>query len=251
MDSWSKKRKLLYGIASIAFIIIVLGIPAFLLFYDAPTCDDGKQNSNEKGVDCGGRCTKLCQNEFDPPIVSWSRIENVVPGVYNAAAYIINPNNEGEAKDVSYHMELYDKDGMLIIEKKGTVTIPPHRNTLAFSGLIKVDNSIPAKVLFEFTGVPDWNKKSDTLSSVVVTSTDYKEEGNSSSLLVSLRNDGLQALDDISVYAILHDASGNTIGFSKTSVDSILPKSTVVAPFTWNTNRQGQVVSIEVLYVAE
>ncbi len=251
MDSWSQKRKLLYAMLLVVCVIIVVGVPAFLIFYDAPTCFDGKKNSNEKGVDCGGRCTKLCQNEFDPPIVSWSRIENVVPGVYNAAAYIINPNNEGEAKDVPYHMELYDKDGMLIIEKKGKVTIPPHRNTLAFSSLIKVDKSIPTKVLFEFTGAPDWNKKSDTLSSVVVTATDYKEEGDGSSLLVQLRNDGLQILNDISVYAILHDASGNTVGFSKTFIDSILPKATVVAPFTWNTNRQGQVVSIEVLYVAE
>lgn len=251
MDSWSKKRKIIYATILVGFLVVVFGIPTFILFYDSPTCYDGKKNGSENGIDCGGKCTRLCQSEFLPPSVSWTRIEKVVPGVYNAAAYIINPNNEGEAKDVPYHMELYDRDGMLIIEKKGKVTIPPRRNTLAFSSLIKTDNSIPTKVLFEFTGVPDWNKEIDTLSSVVVTGKDYKESSEGSSLLVSLRNDGLKIIDNISVYAILYDINDNVIGFSKTSIDSILPKSTTVAPFTWNTNRQGQVVSIEVLYVAE
>jgi hypothetical protein len=251
MDSWSKRRKLIYALILLVIVAVVVGIPLFVIFYKAPTCFDGKQNGSEQGVDCGGKCTKLCQNEFLPPSVAWSRIESVVPGVYNAAAYIINPNNTGEAKNVPYHMELYDRDGMLIIEKKGTVTIPPHRNTLAFSSLIKVDKSIPTKVLFEFTSLPDWNKKADTLDPLVVVSKEYKEEGNTSSLLVSLRNDGLKILNNIGIYVVLYDKSGNAIGFSKTVLDSIMPKATSLAPFTWNTNRQGEVVSIEVLYVAE
>lgn len=251
MDSWSQKRKTIYAGITIVLALVIIGVPAFLIFYKAPTCFDGKQNGSEKGVDCGGKCTRLCQTEFFPPSVAWSRIENVVPGIYNAAAYIINPNNEGEARDVPFHMELYDKEGMLIIEKKGTVTIPPHRNTLAFSGLINVGKSIPAKIVFAFTGVPDWNKKADPLSAIVVSGQDYKEEGNNSSLLVTLKNDGLQILNNIAVYVVLNDKDGNTIGFSKTFIDSILPKSIATAPFTWNTNRQGQVVSIEVLYVAE
>lgn len=251
MSSWSQKRKTFYAIFVLILITIIIGIPSFLLFYKAPSCFDGKQNGSEGGVDCGGKCTRLCQSSFLNPSVSWSKIERVVPGTYNAAAYIINPNSEGEAKDVPYKMALFDKGGMLITEVFGTVTIPPHRNTLAFSGLINVAQSIPAKVVFEFTSQPDWYKKPDTLSQLLVINKDYKEEGQNSSLLVSLKNDGLNIINDISVFAVLYDKSGNTIGFSKTSVDSIPPKSTVSAPFTWNTNRQGEVVSIEVLYVAE
>jgi hypothetical protein len=251
MDSWSKKRKLIYGLIGIFIVVVIIALPLYLLFYKSPTCFDGKKNGGEQGVDCGGKCTKLCQSEFIPATVAWARIENVVPGIYNAGAYIINPNNQGEAKDVPYTMSLFDNDGMLIVEVRGKVTIPPNRNTMAFSGLINVAKSIPKKVLFQFSQAPDWNKKADTLSSVVVVKKDYKEEGNNSSLIVGLRNDGLNILNNIGVYAILHDSDGNTIGFSKTKVDSILPKSAVDAPFTWNTNRQGKVVSIEVLYVAE
>ena len=251
MSSWSQKRKTTYALILITAIIVVVGIPAFLLFYKAPSCFDGKQNGREKGVDCGGKCTRLCQSSFLAPSVAWSRIERVVPGTYNAVAYIINPNVEGEAKNVPYKMSLFDKNGMLIIEVLGDVTIPPHRNTLAFSSLINVSQSIPSKVVFEFTSPPNWYKTPDTLSQLLVINKDYKEDDQNSSLLVSLQNDSLKIMNNIAVYAVLYDKNSNAIGFSKTILDSISPKSTVIAPFTWNTNRQGEVVSIEVLYVAE
>jgi hypothetical protein len=185
------------------------------------------------------------------PNVAWTRLERVVPGIYNAAAYIINPNTEGEAKNVPYHMALYDKDGMLIIDQKGAVTLPPHRNTLAFLPLIKVVNSIPAKVLFEFTGVPDWNKKADRLSAIEITEKNYTEEGNNSSLRVTLKNASVSNIERFAVYVVLYDSVGNAIGFSRTIVDELLANTSVTAPFTWNTNRNGKVVSVEVLYVAE
>jgi len=251
MASWSEKRKFIYATGTLIVIIGAIGIPAFLFFYKAPTCFDGKQNGSEKGIDCGGKCTRLCQNSFLSPNVAWARLERVVPGVYNAAAYIINPNTEGEAKSVPYHMAIYDKDGMLIIDQDGVVTLPPHRNTLAFLPLIRVANSIPVKVLFEFKGAPNWYKKSDPLSSIEIVEKNYTEEGNNSSLKVTLKNDSVNNIGRLNVYVVLYDGMGNAIGFSKTIVDEILARSSITAPFTWNTNRNGEVVSVEVLYVAE
>lgn len=251
MASWSDKRKFIYASVAVLFVIGAIGVPAFLLLYKAPTCFDSKQNGDEKGVDCGGRCSRLCQSNFLAPNVAWTRLERVVPGLYNVAAYVINPNPEGEAKSVPFHMALYDKNGMLIIDKQGTVTIPPHRNTLAFLPLVNVANSIPVKVLFEFTQPPNWYKKSDQLSNIEVLAKDYVEEGSSSSLRVTLKNNSVNNLKRFDTYVVLYDGLGNTIGFSKTVVDGIPANSYVTAPFTWNTNRNGEVVSIEVLYVAE
>lgn len=251
MATWSEKRKFIYATVVVLIVVVAIVIPVFSLVYKAPTCFDGKKNGSESGVDCGGKCTRLCQDEFLAPNVVWTRVERVVPGIYNAAAYIINRNVEGEAKDVPYHMALYDDNGMLIIDQNGTVNLPPHRNTLAFSGLIKVGNSIPAKVLFEFTAPPNWYKKADTLSSLDIIGKEYLEDGENSSLQVTLKNNSVSRIGKLGVYVVLYDTGGNAIGFSKTTVDEILPNSTVTAPFTWNTNRGGRVVSIEVLYVAE
>jgi hypothetical protein len=251
MDNWARRRKLIYASLAILILASAIGIPSFVFFYKAPTCFDGKQNGGEKGIDCGGKCQLLCQSDFFPPTVSWTRIDKVVNGVYNVSAYIINPNNEGEAKDVPYEVTLFDNLGIKIVSKKGSVTIPPHRNTLAFAGLINTDKYTPVKALFEFTSAPNWVKKSDQLVDLVIKDMDYSEINNSSSLIVNLENTGLKNLNNISVYSVLYDASGNTIGFGKTVVDEIKAKSNAIAPFTWNINRNGKVVSKEVLYVAE
>ncbi|MFA6554761.1 MAG: hypothetical protein WCS89_04655 [Candidatus Paceibacterota bacterium] len=251
MISWSSKRKLLY--ATIAGVIVVggIGVPAFLVFYKAPTCFDGIQNGGEQGLDCGGRCSLLCQSSFTSPNVAWTRLEKVAPELYNVATYIINPNTEGEAKNVPYHMSLYDKDGILIIDQASTITLPPHRNTLAFQGAVNVGKRIPTKVSFEFTSVPNWYKKIDTLSPIVVGNKDYREDSTGSSLQVSLKNNSLETIGRISVFVVLYNKENDAIGFSKTTLDQIPPQSTEVAPFTWNINRNGEVISIEVLYVAE
>ena len=251
MATWSQKRKFTYAFIVIVIIIGAVAFPLFKIFYKAPTCSDGIQNGNELGVDCGGRCTRLCQSDFLAPNVAWTRLEPITSQFYNVAAYIINPNPEGQADNVPYHISLYDKDGMLIIEKSGTVTLPPHRNTLAFLNAVDVGKRIPARASFEFTALPVWYKQADKLTAVSIDSKDYNEDATGSTLKVKLKNNSLADLGTIDAFAVLYDKIGNVIGFSKTIIDTITAGSTVTAPFTWSINRKGEVISIEVLYVAE
>ncbi len=251
MPSWSKRRKIMYGGAVAIFLIGVIGIPTFRYFYQAPTCSDGKKNGDEKGIDCGGSCQRLCQSDFLAPDVAWTRFEELAPGLYNLATYIINPNTSGEAKDVPYQMSVYDSKGASIIETRSIVTLPPHRNTLAFQSAVSVGKRTPARVLFEFTSPPDWYRSSDTLSAISVVDKKYSEDETGSSLSVALKNSSPYAIGRISVYAILYDKDGNSLGFSKTILDEIPALGSVTAPFTWSVNRQGKVISIEVLPVAE
>jgi hypothetical protein len=251
MATWSQKRKFTYAFFAALIVIGGITIPVFKIFYKVPTCSDGIQNGNELGIDCGGRCTRLCQSDFLAPNVAWTRLEPITPSLYNVAAYIINPNTEGEADNVPYHVSLYDKDGMLIIEKAGTVTLPPHRNTLAFENALNIGKRIPARASFEFTAPPVWYKQTDKLTALSIDSKDYSEDTNGSSLAVKLKNNSVLNLGTVHAFAVLYDKIGNVIGFSKTIVDEIPAGATVTAPFTWNINRKGEVISIEVLYVAE
>lgn len=251
MVSWSQKRKLMYATIASAFLIGIIGLPLFYFFYKAPTCFDSKRNGGEQGIDCGGRCSRLCQSDFLPPNVVWARQEKITSEYYNVAAYIINPNTQGQADNVPYSMALFDKDGAFITEIKGMITLPPHRNILAFQNAVKVGNKIPSRALFEFTALPNWYKKADPLSNLSVVSKDYSEDSTGSSLLVTFKNNGLQSLNKVNVYVVLYDKSGNAIGFSKTIIDEILSNGTATAPFTWNINRQDRVISIEVLYMTE
>jgi len=232
-------------------MIGAIGVPVFLHVYKAPTCFDGYMNGNEQGVDCGGSCQRLCASAFLPPKVAWTRFEQVAPGLYNLAAYIINPNTEGEALSVPYHMATYDNKGILITDHVGRVTLPPHRNTLAFQSAVSTGKRIPEKILFEFTVAPDWHKRVDPLSALIIADKKYSEDESGSSLSVTIRNSRVQPVNAFSVYSVLYDAAGNALGFSKTLVDGIPSQGNVIAPFTWPIRREDKVISIEVLPVAE
>ncbi|MDE2038367.1 MAG: hypothetical protein KGI69_04130 [Patescibacteria group bacterium] len=251
MASWSRKRKTLY--AALAAVAIVGGaaVPAFLALYKPPSCFDGVKNGDEQGVDCGGSCTKLCASSYLPPSVSWARFEQVAPGLYNLGAYVINPNTDVTATAVPYHMSLYDDAGIPITDVYGTMTLPPHRNALAFKGAVSVGKRIPGRLLFEFTAAPEWATSSDPLAALDVTDKKYSETPSGSSLMVTFANRGTTPLDNISVSAILSDKDGNVVDFSTTVVDQVPAGGTAIAPFTWPVSHDGKVISIDVLPVAQ
>lgn len=254
MASWSSRRKFTYSSIVILLLIVVIIVPAFYFFYKAPTCFDGIKNGDEKGVDCGGSCVRLCQSSFLPPRIDWggAKFEKVADGIYNVAAYIVNQNVSGAAIDVPYKMTLFDDKGIVIIEKRGKVTLYPHRNSLAFEPIVNVGKRIPAKATFEFTEAPIWFKSSDNLGGLVVIDKKYNEDEKGSSLEVVLENRTFYKYKNVLVSAVLFDLDGNVIGFSRTTIDSIDSKSgREIAPFTWPVNRKGNVTSIEVLPIIE
>jgi hypothetical protein len=249
--SWSKNRKFTIALGVMVVVAGAIVVPTFLYFYEAPTCFDGIKNGNEQDIDCGGSCERLCQSAFEAPNVAWTRFEQITSGLYNVATYIVNKNPAGEAVDVPYRVTLYDSKGILIIEQNGKVTLPPHRNTLAYQGTIDTGKRVPVRALFEFTKNPDWYKKSDPLASISIADKNYSEDEAGSSLMVTLGNNSVLPLSNITVYVILYDIDSNVLGFSKTLVDEIPAKGTTIAPFTWPVNRHGSVISIEVLPVSE
>lgn len=251
MSSWSQRRKLAYAGATLVLLLAAVIIPGFVLLYTPPSCSDGIQNGSEQDIDCGGSCERLCSSAFLAPAVAWTRFEELAPGLYNLAAYIINPNSEAGAQDVPFKFVLYDTDGLPITERSGAVTLPPHRNVLAFVSAVSAGNSTPSKALFSFSAAPEWQKEQDPLSHLQIREKRYLEDEAGSSLLVTLANASIYPIGPLSVYAVLYDAEKNAIGFSRTTLDGVAPNESSVAPFTWPTNRDGAVISIEVLPVAE
>lgn len=255
MATWASRRRLLYASILILGIIACITLVYFLVFYKAPTCFDNKQNGGELGIDCGGKCKRLCQSYFQSPRIEWgaAKIEKLADGLYNVASYIENPNINGAAVDVPYKVSLYDAQGIFIVEKSGTVTLYPRRNSLAFETAVNTQKRIPTKATFEFTSAPKWFKSDDKLGGIVVVDKRYSENENGSSLEVVLDNNNLLPYNDVRVSVILYDSGGNVIGFSQTVVDhipgknSIEKKALTIAPYTWPSTRNGKVATIEVI----
>lgn len=249
MATWASVRKTKYAIAAIIFLILIIGIPAFLFFYERPDCFDRIMNGDETGVDCGGICKRLCQSAFLPPKIEWGgpKMEKVGEGLYNVAAYIVNPNINGGAVDVPYRVTLYDESGSVIGGRDSKVNLYPHRNSLAFQAQVKA-TGLPSRATFEFLKSPEWFKSDDTLTNISIVEKKYEEEEKTSSLNVILQNKGLYVYKNILVGVVLYDSAGNVTGFSQTEVDTIAPNNgKETAPFTWPITRNGKVISQDVI----
>lgn len=62
-------------IATIIFILLIIILYfGFKFFYKTPTCQDNKQNQNEKGVDCGGICNLQCYGMYNDIKIKQSQI---------------------------------------------------------------------------------------------------------------------------------------------------------------------------------
>ena len=127
MVSWSTRRKSLYIIGTMLVFLFALALPVWFVTYKAPSCTDGLKNQGELGIDCGGPCSLLCKAHALDPIVRWQRAFKVKDGVYNALAYVENPNLDSGVRKISYRFKLYDSGNLLIYERQGSTFIPPKK----------------------------------------------------------------------------------------------------------------------------
>ena len=222
----------------------------FLLFYKAPTCFDGKQNEGEQGIDCGGPCATICQASFADPREEWATSSEVVSGVYNALAYVVNPNVNADAENIMYDFRLYDDSGLLIVRRDGETPVPPTEDFGIFEPSITTGNRIPERTYFEFESVPVWQPVATTSLAYQPTavSSDFETSTSSSRLDVVVSNPSPNEEDNIETIAILYGTDGNVVAFSKTLIPSITAGNTATASFTWPYEISSTIAKKEFLF---
>ncbi len=248
--NWALRRQIL-DILILAAVVLGLG---FLIAYPylskEPTCTDGKQNGVETGVDCGGMCARACIEETDPLSVMWSRAFQVVPGRFNAVAYVENHNRTKAVNKISYRFRFADENNIYIGKRDGSTFIPPSGNFAIFEPAIDLGHSVPVYTTFEFTEAPSWfqvdQSKIDQLKIFV---SDIKLEGadKSPKLSATIKNASLFSIPQVSVVAILYDKNGNAVSISQTFMDKLFGEENRVATFTWPEPFTGEVVAKEII----
>lgn len=250
MATWSRRRKTSYALFVLALFVIFVGIPAFKAFYVKPTCTDGIQNQNEQGVDCGGSCAVICSTSFIPAKTLWTRADKTADGFYNLGAYIVNRNTDAAVTKAPYIFKVYDTEGILIGERRGSVTIAPYRNVLAFEAAFPTGKKIPSRVTFEWLGELAWKEAEDTGLGLVIRNRNFTQDSTGPRIDAEIVNSTLYRIDDIELYVIMYDEKGNTLGFSKTVIDEIPRGGMYPAAFTWAFPRSSAVTTIEIIPIA-
>ncbi len=200
------------------------------LFTNAPTCFDGKLNEGEQGVDCGGACALLCREQTRSPVVLWSRVFEVAPGTYTAAAYVQNPNPGAAAKRVAYSFQLFDQENLLVSEREGVIDIPPLLTVPFVDPNISVGTRTVARALFAFSEEPVWYR---TGSLPTFRVGNQELAADASRLSATVTNETTENADRVTVAAVLFDGQGVARAASKSVITRIPRKGSQEVTFTW------------------
>lgn len=246
--SWAQKRKATYISGFLLIIFLIAGFLFFKIFNKQPTCTDGIKNGNELGVDCGGSCIILCRAQYVDPTVLWTRWSKVTgTGMYNILIYVQNVNLGIGSYKGPYTLGIYDKDNILLYSKSDYTYIPPSNNFAIFEGNININDKIPARIDFSFSGNFIWQKIENQELDITPVSKVLVGEDSKPKLSVTLKNKSLKDIKNIESVAILYDEDANAMAFSKTKIDIIGKDSTEDIIFTWPEKFDKKVYKIDVV----
>ena len=248
-SQWAAKRKLFYGTSVFALLAIFISLPLYYFFHKTPTCFDNTKNQDEKGVDCGGACTRLCPSDISAPIVLWQRSFEVVPGVYNAVAYIQNPNVLSRVDNVGYVFRVYDKDNAMITERTGRTFLPANETFAVFESGIRTGSRVPVRTSFEFTESPSWSQNPANYKDPVVVADNVvlSDDPAGPRIDAVIHNQSLNTIKSLSVVAVVYDSQDNAISASRTIVQNLLAQGTAPVTFTWPAPFSSPVVRKEII----
>lgn len=245
--SWAAgRRTLILGIIAVVVILIV-GTVASLTLHQAPSCMDGKQNQDERGIDCGGVCTTVCSNDALAPAVSFVRGLPQSGGRTDVIAYIENPNPTTAAKAARYRIELYSPDRAIIATKNGTIDLPPGAIAPVFIPNFFQGNDTIGQAFLTFDDTSlNWYRYEDMR--VIPTVEGAKIIGTTEAPRVSatITNTSVKSLPSTKLVATLFDAAGKAIAASQTVTPSLPAQGSVEVIFTWNMPFSAPVSRIDV-----
>lgn len=248
--TWALKRQIFY----ITILILFFFVFGFLIIYPklnkTPSCTDGKQNGTELGIDCGGSCLNACIAQVEDMSVLWARAFRVIPGRYNAVAYVVNHNKTEALQKINYRFRFADAKNIYIGKREGSTFVPPGGNFAIFEPAIDIGNSIPVYTTFEFTSPPNWlqvaPEKINQLK-IFISNIELVDETTRPKLSANLKNNSLFKIPNVGVVTILYDAKGNAISTSRTYLNELAPLQSADVNFTWPEPVLGTVVQKEII----
>ena len=219
------------AISAAAFLVFV--VIYFSYFYAPASCFDGKHNGSERGVDCGGSCTRVCAIDVIEPKVLWSEAFKVTDGVYNAVAYIENRNAGVGTSELRYTFSLFDRSGGLITTRSGTTSLPPDSVYPVFEGRIAAGTSVPARTSIEIEPVGNWQKTAAGREQFVVQNRELVRADSAPRLNTTIFNSSLEDARDVEIVATIFNAAGHALTASRSIVPLFEGRATKQVVFTW------------------
>lgn len=218
-------------------VTILIGIPAFFLFYQKPTCFDRKLNGDEKEVDCGGSCQLICSAESLPIISKGDpRVLTVAPNVFEVVALLDNPNSGAEISRAHYTLKIFDSVSTIALKTiEGETFVPKGATFAIFAGPFTLEAGlVPTRAILEWDkGSLIWHKNTKVLLEIIVRDKLLSNEDSSPRFEAMVGNGTLESISNIDFVALISDEEGNIFAASKTFIDTLAPNENAPIIFTW------------------
>ncbi|MEN9920973.1 MAG: hypothetical protein RL538_866 [Candidatus Parcubacteria bacterium] len=230
---WAFWRRVQYGTGFLLFSSMVSGLVYLGFFYSPGNCFDGVMNRYETGVDCGGGCVRICAAEVIPPRITWAESFEIVPGQYNAVAYVENANQIASTPELSYTFELLDGNEV-IATREGKTILPPDSVYPIFEGRIFTTGSRKVtSTRLTLRAADMWipasaGREQFMTSNIILTGADEKPR-----LEAKLENTAVSDAGQIEVVATLFNDQGEPVTASQTFVDALTARTSKNIVFTW------------------
>ncbi len=248
MATWAQRRQITIVLVIGLIFFFLLAAVYYVFFRPSQSCFDGLENQDERGVDCGGVCQKVCPVEVADLINFWTRVFRVSPGQYDVGALIENPNIGFSIERLPYTIRVYDANNIPLAERRGTTFVNQKERFLIFESRIPTGNKIPVRAVLEIEDF-SWTRSSASSKSDILNVNVQNKEmvlDPSPRLTADLLNGSAKDLQDIAVSAVVFDKDENVLGVSGTVVDQLPHGERTEVVFTWPEAFSGVPLTLEV-----
>jgi len=235
------------------FFVIVIGSISYGLYVwwkVEPTCFDGIQNQEEKGVDCEGPCETICLESLDPLRITKSFLIPIGENDYDFVALVNNSNLIHGSGEVEYELRLKDSSGGTIKTVNGKFDILPGQSRYVFVSPIETTTmvvDVEMKII-----EPNWQQLTDFGVGdirLVVRRKDFSEtrEGNIFAKVEGIMiNESEFDFDRVEVLVVLFDADDNVVAAGITNIRTFLSNEESFYEVSWFRPLEGIVSQVEV-----